>query len=129
LAFIKTFRINQQQFQLCYNEFLAEFVYIRLIFLLHFQQDIYHDFLFLIREKKCLVYRIPEEVKGFYLFCQGRVPKKIRVNEQKPACRFYHSIRVYLYFQKLKWCNKCQYTRIKIILLLSVIELRIDIPL
>src|SRR5690606_33077227 len=100
-----------------------------LVFLLHLQQDIDHNVFFLIREKKRLVYPVPEEVKGFYLFSQGCVPKKIRVDEQKPTCRFYHRIRVDFYFQKLKWCNKCQNARIKIILLLPVIELGIDIPL
>src|SRR5690606_41518192 len=82
-----------------------------------------------IGEKKRLVYPVPEEVKGFYLFCQGRVPKKIRVDEQKPACRFYHSIRVDFYFQKLKWRNQCQYARFKIISQLSVIDIYIELQI
>lgn len=62
LPFIKTFGVDQEQFELGNNQFLGKFIGIVLVFLFNIPEKIDNDFLFLIRQKQCFIDLLAEKL-------------------------------------------------------------------
>src|SRR5690606_13193620 len=72
--------------------------------------------------------RILEKIVGFDFGGQVGMPQKVRMDEQQPTRWFDPGFGIDFNFKKLIGRNETEHARIKIILLLTVIEPCIDVP-